>query len=116
MSAEVESLEAEMNDLLAALADPDSKTVDALWARCREKEQRLREALQARLPVDEQERADLRAGLQRLLRLNLVARQAVLSSQEAVAEELTDTKQGTQTLKAYDGRVQETGGTCDYAG
>ena len=116
MSVEVIALENAMQELLAALADPQSVTVAATWKRCQLAEQELKRFLAGPLPTEEKARAELTSGLLRLARLNAIARQNVAREQETLADHLVESKQSSAKIKAYSGRHEATGNTCDFAG
>ena len=88
MPVEVERLDLAMQELLALLADPEAAGVPAAWQRCQEAGEALNGLLARADGLPEAERAALRADLDRLVRLNAVARQALLRQQDGLARRL----------------------------
>jgi uncharacterized lipoprotein len=117
MLPEVEHLEQAMQRLLTGL---DSKSegggLETEWARCREAEEDLVRLLARAGELDSATRAELRVGLDQLMRLNAIARQSLLRGQESLAQELTKTRAGNAQAKAYGKGPAEVGGSCDLAG
>lgn len=105
-----------MAELLSTLAGPNPYLSEETWARCQEAQKEIERELAAGLPATEEERADLRAGLERLVRLNAIARQTADQIKEGMQKDLVAAKQLGKQLQGYAGRASATGGTCDMAG
>lgn len=116
MPAEVERLDLAMQELLALLADPEAEGVPGAWERCQEAGTALNGLLARSAEFTEPEREALRADLDRLMRLNAIARQAVLRQQDGLAKTLVEARQKQEQVRAYSGGRANSGGTCDMAG
>jgi len=116
MLAEVEHLDLAMQELLALLADSEADGVPAAWQRCQQAEQALIARVAESAELSEAEREDLRADLDRLMRLNAIARQAVLRQQDGLARTLVDARQKQSQVRAYSTGGAKSGGSCDMAG
>lgn len=105
-----------MQELLSLLEDPLAEGLGAAWARCVEAGGRLERRLACPAGLDEDQREELRAGLDRLMRLNAIARKSLRQGQERLASKLALTRQESAQVKAYSRGPAATGGTCDLAG
>ena len=116
MRAEIEDVEQAMQDLLAMLSDPDATGIDAAWQRCVEAGQDLNVMLALAPEMPKADREEVRKGLEGLVRLNAITRQAVIHSQDGLAKNLTATKRNSEQVKAYGSGDSALGGSCDLAG
>jgi len=116
MPAEVERLERALRELLTRLEDPGGEGLEAAWQRCHEAEAELVAYLEGAGALSEAERASLREDLERLVRLNAIARQAVLRGQDGLAAELMDARRKHAQVRGYASAEPTSGGSCDLAG
>ena len=116
MPAEVARLEEALRELLALLSDPEAEGVPAAWQRCDEAGAALNRLLAESAPPEGAARAELRDGLDRLMRLNAIARQAVQRRQDGLAHELVGARRQQQQMKAYSAGRPQSGANCDLAG
>jgi hypothetical protein len=116
MPAEVQRLEQALRELLSLLEDPTSEGLAAAWERCRQAEAEVLALLEAAGELPEAEREALRGGVERALRLNAVARQAVVRGQDGLAAELVDARRKHAQVRGYSAAAPRSGGTCDMAG
>ncbi len=116
MLAEVTRLELAMKELLALLADSSNEGVDTAWGECQAAEAELNVLLADCSHLSDEEREELRLGLEGLVRLNAIARQAALHGQEGLAASLAKSKKDGAKLRAYTAASSPTGDSCDLAG
>ncbi len=105
-----------MQRLLTLLDDPLAEGLEAEWNRCRTAGAELERVLAGAKELEADSRAELRAGLDRLMRLNAIARQSLQRGQEQLAKELTRTRAGSAQMKAYSQGAGPVGGSCNMAG
>jgi len=116
MPAEVGRLEQALRELLTRLEDPRGEGLEAAWERCRSAEAELMALLERAREMGADEREELRGGVQRLVRLNAVARQAAARSQDGLAAELVQARRKHAQVRGYRTAEPTSGGSCDLAG
>ena len=116
MWPEVEELEGAMQALLTLLEDPLAPGLEVSWERCRKAEARLVERMNTSPALPPEQQDDLRAGLDRLVRLNAVARQSLLRGQEQLSGRLKATREKGAQMRAYSKGPAATGGSRDLSG
>ena len=117
-SPELQDLEHAMGELLSVMRDPDNGPLQVAeaWSRCRVAGEVLTEVLGGTSELSEVERDELRDSLDRLLRLNAIARQSILDEQQSVTQLLNRTRETGEKLRAYATGPGSTGDSCDLAG
>jgi hypothetical protein len=116
MPVEVEALELAMQSLLALLADPNSTGIDEAWERCGSAQVEVSRVLEKASQLSVEERAELRKGLERLVRLNAITRQAARHAQDSLAGQLSANRQSSEQMDGYRVRSEAPGGSCNMAG
>ena len=116
MLVEVQQLEVAMRELLAMLADSSGEGAAAAWVRCDAAQTKLDALLADTTLLSTEEQAELRVGLENLVRLNAITRQAVRHNQDGLAQSLVKAKRENAKMKAYAAGSQGLGGSCDLAG
>lgn len=114
---ELDACERALRELLSLLDEPelDPARVTAAWARCGALTGGV-EAVVARARAAGADEAELRAALDRLLRLNAIARQAVRRRQDELAATLATARSSGDRLRGYAAPAAASGGACDLAG
>lgn len=117
-SVELQALERALGELLSVLHDQDNGPTQAAeaWSRCQAAGRTLTELMNRASELEPKERDELRGSLERLLRLNAVARQAVRDEQDSLAQLLSHTRKAGQKLRAYATGPASVGDSCDLAG
>jgi len=105
-----------MEELLAALADPQPDGLRGAWARCEEAGKALIELTEDPKNIAPEARGELRVGLDRLMRLNAIARELALKSQLDLSTAISDKREKQAQVDAYAEEGKRAGGTCDLAG
>lgn len=116
MPAEIQELDQAMRDLLAMLSDPESEGIDAAWSRCQAAQEGVMELLARGAECSEEERLEIRKGLEDLVRLNAIARQATRGAQDSLAKSIVKTKRTSESMQGYRATEEATGGSCNMAG
>lgn len=114
---ELETLELAMRELLSILksADTTPEELRASWARCQSIGGGLPSILAG---LSEEERKDeaTAEALDRLVRLNAIARQAITEQQAGLAASLVRTRASGTQVRGYAAAPPSSGGKCDLAG
>ncbi len=116
MPAELQALDQAMRELLAMLSDPESAGIDRAWVRCQKAQAEVVELLERRDECSPDERNEIRKGLEGLVRMNAIARQATLGAQDSLAKTLLATKQANVKMQGYGAKTDVPGASCDMAG
>jgi|GEM_PF-3592044 len=116
MKDELQRLEAVLQELLTALDCGEPAALASAWERCEEAHRVLDARIAGAIFESPEERDRLRDGLERVLRLNAVARGAALDMQGSLGEDLAQVRLAAEQLRAYRGPAGPAGGSCDLAG
>jgi hypothetical protein len=116
MPAELQELDDAMRELLAMLGDPESAGIEGAWARCQEAQAALLALLAEEREYSPEERLKIRKGLEDLVRLNAITRQATRGAQDSLAKSLVKTKRTSETMQGYGKAQAMPGGSCNMAG
>lgn len=116
MPDEIVAMELAMQDLLALLADPNSNGLEEAWARCGAAQTEVDQLLSNASALPNEERLELRKGLEGLVRLNAIARQAAHHAQDSLAGQLTVNKKSSEQMDGYRAKSSAPGGSCNMAG
>ncbi|MCB9914225.1 MAG: hypothetical protein H6828_03620 [Planctomycetes bacterium] len=114
---ELDACERALRELLSLLDEPELEPVrlSAAWARCGALTADL-ESVVARARDAGADEGELRVALDRLLRLNAIARQAARRRQDELAANLATTRSSGDRLRGYSAPAAAAGGACDLAG
>lgn len=118
---ETRALERAMGELLSVMRERTAgpEQLNAAWKRCAEAGASVSELIERGGGETEEERIALRRALEQLLRLNAVARQAVLEEQRGLTASLDRARNVSKRLLGYSpGASSSTqpGSSCDLAG
>jgi len=119
--AETKALEHAMGELLSVMRESAAKPeqLRAAWNRCAEAGVAVSALVERGGERTEGERLELRRALEQLLRLNAVAKQAVVEEQRSLTANLDRARSASKRLRGYSpgaSKSTQPGSSCDVAG
>jgi len=114
---ELERLEGAMRELLSCLGDPrsDEEHLRAAWSRCERHGAAIARLSGEARGRDEAQRGELVPALERLTRLNAIARESIGAERRRMAAALGRARKSGRELRYY--AANEPGGdSCDVSG